>query len=148
MSEPDADQELLELLARGLAADDPIPARTSESARAVFTWRTIDAELLEIGFDSAVDELTGVRGAGATVRAIRFAAGDVEVEVDIEDDHIDGQVLGSEPTSIRLERPDGSAVSTLGDDLGRFEFDGVGQGPVRFRVESGAESHVTQWFVV
>jgi hypothetical protein len=142
------DRELLSLLARALAGAEPVPARSSEAARAVFTWRTIDIELLEIGFDSAVDEPAGVRGADATVRVVRFGAGQVEVEIDVVDGAVHGQVLGPLPASVRLERPDGTGSAVMADELGQFSFEGVEGGPVRFRLDGPHLSHVTQWFVI
>lgn len=99
----------METLVRGLEAAEPVPIGATEAARAVFTWRTIDAEMMEIDFDSAVDELTGVRSAGTTVRAIRFAAGAIEVDLDVDDGRVDGQVIGAVSASVRLERPDDTA---------------------------------------
>ena len=42
---------------------DPIPERLTIAARQAFGWRLIDAQLAELLFDSASDELVGVRGS-------------------------------------------------------------------------------------
>lgn len=52
----------------------PVPSRLSEAARAAFAWRRVDAELAELLFDSASDELVGVRGVVAERRSLRFGA--------------------------------------------------------------------------
>ena len=52
----------------------PIPPRLSEAARTAFGWRRIDAELAELLFDSATDEVAGVRGVVAERRSLRFGA--------------------------------------------------------------------------
>lgn len=149
MTDHDRDREILDLLAAGLAATEPIPESATRAAKAVLTWRTIDAELMEIGFDSAVDEAVGVRSSGmAAVRAVRFSAGEIEVEVQIEEGSIDGQVVAPGPAAIRLERTDGTVLATAADELGRFEYEGIASGPLRFRVEVGDDVLVTQWFVI
>ena len=66
------DDELLELVGRALRIAEPVPDRVIAGARAAWTWRTIDEELAELVFDSAV-ELTGVRSED-TARQLTFRA--------------------------------------------------------------------------
>src|SRR5216684_8898574 len=58
------DTELEEELRRAAARFDPVPGELLRAAASVFTWRTIDAELAELVFDSLVDhdEVSLVRG--------------------------------------------------------------------------------------
>ena len=74
------DDRLLDLLTRALSQADPVPEHVVEAARASFTWRTIDAELAELVYDSAGEELVGVRSAEAT-RQVTFRAPGIEIEV-------------------------------------------------------------------
>jgi hypothetical protein len=98
-----AADELLGRLGEALLAADPVPERVLAGARAAFTWRTIDAELAELVFDSAT-EPTGVRGGVEdTARQVTFQAPGVEIEVMVIDDgsrRIVGQLVPPEP-----ERP-------------------------------------------
>lgn len=142
------DERLLELLAGAMAVSQPVPATTTEDARAVFTWRTIDAELMALGFDSAIDELVGVRSTTAAIRLLRFSAGQIEIEVDVADGGLEGFVAGAEVRRVRLERPDGSVRTADVDEVGRFDFEEVAQGPVRLHLEADGHGHVTEWFVV
>ena len=79
------DDELLELVGRALRAVEPVPEHVIAGALAAWTWRTIDAELAELVFDSAT-ELTGVRSRNA--RQVTFQAPGVEIEVMVIDDTI------------------------------------------------------------
>ena len=45
----------MEALARAVQAIEPVPADVVAAAKASFTWRTIDAELAELTFDSVAD---------------------------------------------------------------------------------------------
>ena len=91
------------------------------AAKAVWTWRTIDAELAELAHDSLFDEdaLAGVRGA-STLRALSFAAGSVFIELEVSEDRdrrgFVGQVMprpeAANPTLV-VEGADGrSALRT------------------------------------
>ena len=64
------DDQLLDLVGRALRTAEPVPDRVVAGARAAWTWRTIDQELAELVFDSAV-ELTGVRSED-TARQLTF----------------------------------------------------------------------------
>ncbi|HJR91403.1 MAG TPA: hypothetical protein VJ938_03090 [Acidimicrobiia bacterium] len=145
MTERD-DDRLLELLGAALAMNQAVPAELSDDARAVFTWRTIDAELLSLSFDSAVDELTGVRSSGTAERLLRFFSGDVEVEVDVIGGDLEGMVTGAQLDVVRLERPDGTLVDSDVDEHGRFLFEAVEAGPLRLHIGEGGP--VTEWFLV
>jgi hypothetical protein len=137
---------LLRLLGEALAVGEPVPPALTEDARAVFTWRTVDAELLALGFDSAVDELTGVRSGATVARLLRFERGEIEVEVDLVEGEIEGMVVGATVTEIRLEHPDGTVTVTEPDEHGRFRFADVGAGPRRLQIDE--DGPVTEWFLV
>jgi len=72
------------LLARIDAAFDSleaIPQHLTEAAQAAFAWRRADAELAELLFDSATDELVGIRGTTSDRRSFRFGHGDQVIRV-------------------------------------------------------------------
>ena len=98
-----ADDELTELIAHALDANDPVPERVLEGARAAFTWRTIDTELAELVFDSA-RELTGVRSED-TDRQVTFRAPGVEIEVMVVENgtrRLIGQLVPPSETTVEL----------------------------------------------
>src|SRR5690606_40368098 len=66
----------------------PIPPRLSEAARTAFGWRRIDAELAELLFDSATDEVAGVRGTATERRSLRFGAHGTELRVHLTADSL------------------------------------------------------------
>ena len=61
--------------AAALAARRDVQSRHREAARAAFTWRTVDAELMELTYDS-LDEPDTVRGVavGTQPRALSFTS--------------------------------------------------------------------------
>jgi hypothetical protein len=144
------DDELLALLGRALGTADAPPEHVLEGARSAFTWRTIDAELAELVFDSA-RELSGVRSDDAN-RQVTFSAPGVEIEVMVIDNgsrRLVGQLVPPVATTIELVGSD-AVYSTRSDDLGRFGFDELAPGPVRLVIlDAGGEASTvqTEWML-
>lgn len=144
------DAELLAALRSGLAQSDPVPSDVAEFARAAFTWRGIDAELAELDFDSAREDVpAGVRSS-ATARMISFQAG--QWMIDIEYEEISGRLMGAispeSPYSLELHTA-GAFFTTESDDVGHFEADGVAPGPLSMVLRfPGGPVVKTQWVVL
>ena len=87
------------------------PADVVAAAKATFTWRTIDAELAELTFDSVADTdaLAGVRGGGGP-RALTFEHDDVVVEVEVSE-HAAGRTLVGQVAAAALGVDRGSQAS-------------------------------------
>jgi hypothetical protein len=145
------DVALIEALARALG-DDLVPDRVVAAAKASLTWRTIDAELAELAFDS-LDEaaLAGVRGATTAQRSLSFTTSDVAIDAEVADlpggrRHLTGIAVVGDAEEVRLglEQP-GGTVAIERDDLGRFSID-ASSGPARFVIERlGNPRVVTGW---
>ena len=134
--DPD-DQVLVAELRDALEATDPVPPWLLSAARETFTWRTIDAELAELTYDSLTDEalLAGVRGE-LQQRMLTFTAPGVTVEIEVSNDggerRLLGQVVPPAAGDVDVAYPDGS-THALVDDVGRFIVADVPAGPVRLR---------------
>jgi hypothetical protein len=143
------DDALQETLGIALRQAEAVPNTVMAAARGAFTWRTIDAELASIVFDSAT-ELTGVRDHGGP-RQLTFRAPGIEIEVMMADPstrRLVGQLVPGQETTVRLEGTLGS-IEQGADRFGRFSFDAVPHGPVRLSV-LGAEGRATNtdWVVL
>ena len=152
MSELTSQQEenLISLLRSGLDDSDPAPADVTDFAKAALSWRDIDAELAQISFDSSEESATtGVRGV-ATARILAFQSD--EWLIDLEYDPFAGQLMGQiEPAghmTVELHLVT-RVLTTESDDQGRFEFEGVHNGPVALVVRiEGQEAVKTEWIVL
>lgn len=152
MSDPD---ELLmdELRAVAKARTEPVPTAVAAAARAAYTWRTVDAELALLAYDSATDdrELMGVRGDGP--RLLSFSAMQVSLDVEVSETPRGRSLRGEAapaPQELQLQRSAGGApVDVAVDAAGRFLVEQVDAGPVRFRflVQSSSGSRIlsTEW---
>jgi hypothetical protein len=142
--EPEADTEagdehLLHVLRAAARAIDPVPPEAVAAAISSFTWRTIDAELALLSFDSATQEdaLAGVRGDGP--RLLSFEADGVVVDLEVTVTGagpdaacaLTGQASPA-PQSLELRRFEGNVPVEL-DHLGRFTVRSVPLGPLSIR---------------
>lgn len=137
------DRMIEELRALGSRIDPP-PQLLTDFARAALGWRTLDAELAELTYDSAVDDtlVATVRGAVRGPRLLTFDLGEVTVEVEVTADgdqrRLIGQVVPMQPARIEV-RHSGGVTAVDADELGRFGADGLSAGPVSLRCRLDAD---------
>ncbi|HEX9855342.1 MAG TPA: hypothetical protein VGC47_08515 [Acidimicrobiia bacterium] len=139
------EDRLLAELAGALHDVDPVPDAVIEAAKVSYTWRTVDAELAELVYDSAAADLAGVRGGEGT-RQVTFRAPGIEIEVAVVAEgarRIIGQLVPPQRASVEL-RFQSDSVTTESDDLGRFTFDEVPIGPISLRCTLGDGESVVQ----
>lgn len=151
----DPDDHLVADLRRLASRRDGVPAEVLASAKGTFTWRTIDADLAQLTFDSAVEtpELAGVRGA-ATARLLTFEASTLSVEIEVSASgsrrRIVGQLVPGHVAVVEVLH-DGGSEEVETDDIGRFAVDGIFPGPVRIDVRAADQpgpSVSTAWVIV
>jgi hypothetical protein len=155
---PPDDEALATELRAAAGAIDPVPAGVVEAAWGAWTWRTIDAELAELTYDSWTDEqqLAGVRGAATlapTSRLLSFEARDValELEILIEGDRrrLVGQIVPPQPGVIEVHHRRG-ADAVEADAVGRFAVASIAPGLFRLAVRPSGNPHevATAWIQV
>ncbi|MGD9704327.1 MAG: hypothetical protein AB7Q42_21630 [Acidimicrobiia bacterium] len=153
----DRSEALLDALRAALNTTDAVPAEVVAAAKAGFTWRTIDAELAELSYDSLLaTELAGTRGSVDT-RTLSFEFGPIGIEIEVEDDgrsrRLVGQVAPGVPESIEIHHVDGvEPLLTVPDQHGRFRFAAIERGPVRlllrFAPANGPAMLLTEWVTI
>jgi hypothetical protein len=158
-----SDEEFLARLRALFAQIDPVDPVLMEQARLAFGWRTLDAELAELSYDSLADRevMAAVRDGGAAADGPRLlgfdtdVAGDtgsaltVEVEFSSERGNacIVGQLMPPTPATVCVlssVRPH-PAATVAADELGRFRVEPVPSGPVRLRVQVHGRIVDTSW---
>lgn len=152
MSREMRDEQLLSRLAEALDAAEPMPSTVIEAAKATFTWRTIDAELAALVFDSATEELAGVRSTEAT-RQVTFRTPGVEIELVVVSEtsrRLVGQLVPPQSAEIELHHEE-ETRTVQSDNLGRFAFHDVPAGSVRLTCKFGSEGDAvvqTEWIII
>lgn len=140
------DDELLQLIDAAFDRDlPPIPDRLSAAARDAFQWRGVDVALAELTFDSAEQELTGVRGAATERRSFRFAAGDFVIRVHLTEATMIVMVEPPLSVACRVASGEGGDVSEhRTDELGELVVDAP-ELPFRVEVDLPSGTTATPW---
>jgi len=122
---------------------EPIPDRLTDAARNAFDWRRVDAELAELLFDSAEEELVGIRGTTSDRRSFRYAANEYVLRVHLTEETL--IVMVEPPLSVpcRVDA-EGSSTEHHTDDLGELAID-LPELPLRVEVDLPSGSIVTPW---
>jgi hypothetical protein len=148
--------DLEDELRRILTRIDPVPPGLVETGVGAFAWRTIDADLAELVFDSLTDqdEAALVRG-GQQGRLLSFRAGPLTIEVEVTGTGPSRQLMGQlmPPQRGGMDvRHAGSTTTVEADELGRFSAGPLPAGPVslRYRPRSvpGQPAIVTEWISI
>jgi hypothetical protein len=144
---------LAELRVAGLVVD-PVPERVTFAAKASLAWRTIDAELAQVTYDSALDadRLTLVRGAAAA-RMLTFSASGLTVDVVVEEAgrnlRLVGELAPAQRAVIGVRHAEGTTEVETDED-GRFRTGLVPAGPIALslRLAAGGSTVQTEWITL
>ena len=137
------DASMLARISEAFDSLEPIPPRLPAAAQAAFSWRRADAELAELLFDSATDELIGVRGTTSDRRSFRFGHGDAVIRVHLT--HATMIVMLEPPMSVgcRVTGQDTSEEHRT-DEYGEVVVDAP-ELPARIEVDLPSGTIVTPW---
>lgn len=132
------DDAALEEELRALAGRlEPVPDRLVQAAIDAYAWRTVDADLAELVFDSLADrdEAALVRG-GQQERLLSFRASGLTIEVEVtvtgSARRLIGQLLPPQRADVEIRHQD-DVLRLATDDLGRFIAESLPAGPVSLR---------------
>lgn len=127
------DDELLEALRDALATSEEVPQAFVEAGKAAFVWRTIDAELAALTYDSDWDvrEPVLVRSESATLRSLTFASDGWTIELELTPDGVLGQLDPPDTGTVTARDDAGELASAEVDELGFFALRPVPTVPYR-----------------
>jgi hypothetical protein len=125
------DDRLLAALDDALGTAHAVPPEFVEAGKAAYAWRTIDAELAALTYDSATDAelVTATRAEPATLRALTFASAGLTIDLEVTPDEILGQFSPEQPGQVTAyagtlaadDEPGTTDVGTAAvDELGFF----------------------------
>jgi hypothetical protein len=144
---------LAELRVAGLVVD-PVPERVTFAAKASLAWRTIDAELAQLTYDSALDpeRLSLVRGAAAA-RMLTFSADGLTVDIEVEEAgrnvRLVGELAPGQRAVVGVRHAEGTTEVETDED-GRFRTGLVPAGPIALslRLAAGGSTVQTEWITL
>lgn len=146
--EPDTglEDELRQVIAR----TDAVPPPLLQAAVDAYGWRTVDAELAGLVFDSLAASGSSVRGPQSG-RLLSFEAGGLTIDLEISGTGparaLIGQIVPPQQAAIEVRQRDGvTALET--DDLGRFRAESLGAGPFSLRFRASGRQVTTEWVAI
>ncbi len=146
------DDELEQELKSAEELLDPIPPRLLVDATDLFGWRTIDAELAELVFDSADTHAAALARGSGHPRLLTFRASDLSIELELTGRRPERRIAGRlvPARSAEVEIRQGALQRTVTtDEFGRFSITSPGSGPVSIRCQPAGSTAswqvVTQW---
>lgn len=119
------DDQLLEQLRDALSTTREMPAAFTEVGKAAYAWRTIDAELAALTYDSAWDpaELTLTRAESAVLRTLTFSSDAMTIELELTPHEVLGQISPPQGGTVRLTT---ESLAADADDAGTTPIDDLG----------------------
>lgn len=138
-----------ELIGDLRAALRPIPAEPGvvDAAWAAFAWRSDPSvELAELVHDSLLDAGAAVRAPhDGSPRTLAFGRGPLQVEIEMTDGGIEGQLVPPTPGTVRLVTLAGEVAATQADTVGCFSFTAPVEKPFRLSCTSAVGHIDTEW---
>lgn len=145
------DDELLAALREAFRARRAVPEEFVEAGRSAFAWHSIDAELAQLTYDSArmSDHPALTREEPASIRALTFTSARVQIELEVVESSLLGQVLPVQQATIEVQARDAADQVTSTDETGCFSVQPIPRGPFRLRCRLAAGSDIlTSWITL
>ena len=147
------EHELMRDLAEALGPDplerpDPVEQQVIDAASAVRRWRASDPdlELAALLYDSDLDTSAHVRGSfGGPPRTLVFGCCGWQIEIELNDAGIEGQLIPPEAGTVRLRDVDGASTETTADEVGCFRFPSPHRVPIRIECAVEGQRFATAW---
>jgi len=143
-----SDDALLAELAEATRRAGEPTATMAAAAEAAYSWRTVDAELAALTYDSMADEAVLVRDAGTASRQLVFEGEGLAVELELSPAGLVGQLVPPSAGTVTLFSPTGVVAAVEADALGLFRFERSHRGPVRLRCATDTHDVLTDWVQV
>jgi len=145
------DEQLLGALREAMRTREAVPHEIVETAKGVYAWHNIDAELAQLTYDSRHDKdrVASVRSETASIRALTFTSAHLSIELEVTEGSLLGQVIPPEEGTIEAQTGAGAITAAPVDEIGCFSFEPVPSSPFRLhcRAARGLEV-VTGWITL
>jgi hypothetical protein len=135
------DQDLLNQLDNALRAEHEVPAGLVDAGKAVWTWRTVDAELAALTFDSAAgapeERLVPTRSEAASLRSLTYVSATLTIDLEVTREGLVGQVQPPQAVSAELVLRDGTSLPLEVEEVGWFTVRPAPRSPFRISCTTG-----------
>ncbi|MEV6286072.1 hypothetical protein [Kribbella sp. NPDC051770] len=144
------DDQLLEVLQDALVSARDVPPSLVAAGKAVYAWRTIDAELAALTYDSAWErEAVDVTRTteSAALRRLTFASDQVSIELELTPDELLGQLSPPQGGTVSLAAGSEELGTATVDEFGFFVVRPVPDRPFRLTCRTDSGTTITTGLV-
>ena len=145
------DEDLLAALRQAFAARRAVPPEFVQAGQNAFAWHDIDAELAQLTYDSTslTEAVATTRAEEAAIRVLTFtsAQAGVQIELEVQEDALAGQILPMQSAAIELQTKTGTEQPISADEVGCFWISPIPSEDFRLRCRpvAGNAEVVTVW---
>jgi hypothetical protein len=146
------DEDLLAALRQAFAARRAVPPEFVQAGQDAFAWHDIDAELAQLTYDSTrlTEAVLATRAPEeAAIRVLTFtsAQAGVQIELEVQEDALAGQILPMQAAAIELQTKTGTQQPISADEVGCFWISPIPSEDFRLRCRpvAGNAEVVTVW---
>jgi len=145
------EEELLAELHAALRAEQEVPAALVDAGKGLWAWRSVDAELADLTYDSALEamaeQLVATRSEAATLRSLTYASRTLTIELEVTRDGLLGQVQPAQAGRVEVMVRDGGVTPVDVDEVGWFTVRPLPRSPFRvaYTTHDGSIKVVTPW---
>jgi hypothetical protein len=145
------DEQLLGALREALRAGRAVPPEFVEAGKNAYAWHNIDTELAQLSYDSILDRdsALSIRSETASIRTLTFTTAHLAIDLEINDDHLLGQVIPPQEGTIEIHTRAGPVATVAVDELGCFPIHPIPPSPFRLHCQTadGAD-FMTGWITL
>jgi hypothetical protein len=151
MPEDWTEEELLAELRAALRAEQEVPRALVDAGKGVWAWRSVDAELAALTYDSALEalaeQLVATRSEAATLRSLTYASQTLTIELEVTHDALLGQVQPAQAARAEVVTRDGAVTPVEVDEVGWFTVRPAPRSPFRIActTHDGSIKVLTPW---
>ncbi len=142
---------MAELAALFYAQTEP-PPEVLDVAKELFVWRSVDAELASLTYDSLLDTAPAGSRSGVQPRLLAFESDGFSIDAEVDSAPgsrtLIGQIVPAGPADIELQS-DAASARTRADELGRFVLPlPLREIRIRLRCVTGDRIVETAWVLI
>lgn len=143
------DDRLMAALDEALRAVREVPQHFIEAGKAAYGWRTIDAELAALTYDSAYDRPAALhRAEPASLRALSFQSTRLAIELQVVQGGLTGQLVPPQDAAMEVHHMDGDRTEVPVDQVGAFVVRPLPPGPFRLWCRTDDATVLTDWLTL
>jgi hypothetical protein len=141
------EEHLFDVLHTALSTTPAPSPEVVRAAKAVYMWRTIDADIASLAYDSLRDHelaATGMRAESASLRTLTFSTHDTLIELGVSGSSLLGQIAPQSAGVVEVRHGDAVTARVPVNELGCFTITPVPSGSFVLHCQLASGAIITE----